>query len=96
MPTKRDSTMSNRPIPFAPPSSLSLANMSAGEYRTPSMATGSPFSKSTSMYVGASGAFSGLTERVNMSSEYSTHGSSNALPSYEMCNRLASVEYGAS
>ena len=31
--------------------------------RSPSMATGSPFSKSISMYVGSSGAFSGDTER---------------------------------
>ena len=50
-----------------------------GGHALTSMATGSPFSKSISMYV-LSGR-SRDTERVNMSSLYSSQGSSSALPS---------------
>mmetsp|Transcript_16413 Transcript_16413/g.51001 ORF Transcript_16413/g.51001 Transcript_16413/m.51001 type:complete len:221 (+) Transcript_16413:211-873(+) len=96
IPTKRDSTMSMRPTPLSPPNLLSAASMLAGLSFSPSIATGSPASNSMSTYVGSSGAFSGDTDRVNMASSASTHGSSSALPSYEMCSRLASIENGGS
>ena len=45
------------------PSSLSLASSAAGASLSPSMATGSPFSKSMVMTVGLSGAYSGSMVR---------------------------------
>ena len=96
MPTKRDSTMSTRPMPLSPARLLSLVSSVAGDMRSPSTLTGSPFSNPTSTYVGTSGACSGDTLRVNMSSAGSAHGSSSALPSYEMCSRLASMLNGGS
>jgi hypothetical protein len=65
--------------PLSPPSLLSAVSMVAGDMRTPSSATGSPASNSMSTYVGLPGAASGDTERVNMLSSASTHGSSRAL-----------------
>lgn len=65
--------------PLSPPSLLRAVSMVAGDMRTPSSATGSPASNSMSTYVGFPGAASGDTERVNMLSSASTHGSSRAL-----------------
>ncbi len=42
--------------------------------------------------VGADAVAHGATVRSNMASSGASHGSSSALPSYEMCRRLASVE----
>ena len=58
---------------------LSWARILAGDNLAPSTAIGSPFSNSTSMYVGLSGASSGETDLVNMSSFGSIQGSSNAF-----------------
>ena len=68
-------------MPLSPPYLFSAVSIVAGDISTPSIATGSPFLNSISMYVGSSGASSGDTERVNISSEYSSQGSSSALPS---------------
>ena len=56
---------------------LSRARRAAGERRSPSSAIGSPPSKSRFRYVGASGACSGETLRVNMSALGSAQGSSS-------------------
>ena len=60
------------------------------------MATKSPASNSNSRSSGSSGASFIETERVNISSSGGIHGSSSAFPSYDICKRLASVEYGGS
>ena len=46
------------------------------------------------MYVGRFGAFSGATVQRHIFGSGSTHGSSSSPPSYEMCSRFASIEYG--
>ena len=63
IPTNRFSTRSSRPIPFALPSAFSLVSNSAGDSFTPSIATGSPRSKSMLITVAASGASSGRIVR---------------------------------
>ena len=60
--------MSTRPTPCAPPSSFSVVSSSTGPCATPSIATGTPCSKSIVTYAGSSGAASGATVSMNMSS----------------------------
>ena len=81
MPTNRFSTISARPIPWSPATVFKWVSSAAGLIAWPSTATGSPFSYSISMISGSSGAFSGATLRVNMSSSGATSGSSSAFPS---------------
>ena len=60
------------------------------------IATGSPFSKIIFISSGLSGASNREVVRLYTYSGASNHGSSNTLPSEEVCNKLASVLKGGS
>ena len=64
----------------------------AGVIDAPLSATALPRSNVSSMHVVSSGAVSGDTVRDHMLSSGSIHGSSSTPPSYETCNRVASME----
>ena len=83
-------------MPLSWPSLLSRVSSVAGDSFSPSIATGSPRSKSMVMVVALSGASSGEIVRWCTYSGASTDGSSSTLPSDDECRRLASTEKGAS
>ena len=83
-------------MPLSWPSWLSFVSSAAGDSRSPSIATGSPCSKSIVMIVGLSGASSGEIVRWWTYSGASAAGSSSTFPSDDECSRFASIEKGAS
>jgi hypothetical protein len=86
--------MSTRPIPWTPAIWFRRASSRAGESASPSIETARPFSKPIRSSEGWSGAASGERVIRNMLSSGARHGSSRIPPSYEMCMRLRSIEYG--
>ena len=96
MPTNLFSTISTLPTPCLPAFPFKSSSKSAGLSCLPFTETGVPSLNSIITSSSSFGALLGETVLVNISSVAETHGSSRAFPSYEMCNKLASVEYGGS
>ncbi len=83
-------------MPLSWPSWLSFVSSAAGDSFSPSIATGSPRSKSMVIIVALSGASSGEMVRWWTYSGASAAGSSSTFPSDDECSKLASIENGAS
>ena len=81
------------PMPLAPPILFKASIISIPVNFSPFKATGIPFSKVIVIYVGVSGAFSGVTPSSRiLSYNGSLAGFSRSNPSCDKCHKFLSLE----